>query len=449
MRSSSELRFLIVEDDPRKLSAIREDVLTMKVLDADVCITVDTAECYTDATRRLESKYYDVIILDLRIPILVQGDAEVNNSKLLYEYIHRSAPSKPFYILGLTSAGEDEIRQVFPEDANFSIERYSPNGQWLEKLRHHIGFVVSAKAGLANYLNHNNGIDVLIVTARKVNEFDPILESIAWEGNFSKARRDLNGMRNQFGQVDVGDGRLVSLGVICLDEMGLSHSAAITTNLVHMFRPRLMAMLGMCCGLKKLAEPDQEKNRGKTKLGDVIVASETSCWDEGKYEDNDPKLVDSPFFNNRAVNKYPDRDFWRVVERFLDQEHGTIENQIATYYDGMDKDKIRANLKGGVKFLSNAVLHRQPIVSGTCVIDSGSMISEIEARFPRAFGLEMEAHAFYSAVDCCMGLKPKALVIKGVADFGDGTKAKTVQKLASVAAYLTYKAIIGLEFQES
>ncbi len=448
MRSSNDLRILIVEDDPVKLAAIREDVSVMTVPGADLRILIDTAECYTDATRMLDAQYYDVIILDLRIPILIPDEARLENSRLLYQYIRKSAPSKPFYILGLTSADEAEVKDVFKEEANFVIERYSSNGQWLEKLQHQVGFVVSAKAGLSNYLNHNYGIDVLIVTARKSNEYDPILSAIDWEGKFCQTRPGLNGMSNKFGQAKLSDGRLVSMGIVCLDEMGLSHSAAITTNLVHLFRPRLMAMLGMCCGLKKLPKPGHDKERARTKLGDVIVASETSCWDEGKYEDNDPKLVNSPFFNSRAMNKYPERDYWRAVDRYLDQGHGEIETKIETFYERADKRKIRSGLKGEVKFVTNAILHRQPIVSGTCVIDSGAMIDEIEARFPRAFGLEMEAHSFYSAIDCCMGIKPKALVIKGVADFGDGSKAKSVQKLASIAAYISYKHIIELDLPD-
>ena len=86
------------------------------------------------------------------------------------------------------------------------------------------------------------------------------------------------------------------------------------------------------------------------------------------------------------------------------------------------------------------------MVSGACVIDSESLIGTIEARFPRAFGLEMEAHSIYAAVECAIGLKPRTLVIKGVADFGDGTKAKPVQALASVGAYLTYRAILENQY---
>lgn len=447
MPRSSDIRMLIIDDDPDKLASIEESVRTTSLLEASVRIHIDRAECFQQSTRRLDSSYYDVIILDLKIPILVGDEARVEHSRSLYNYIRKIAPFKPFYILGLTSADEAEVREIFTEKPDFTIERFSSGGEWIEKLSRQINFVVNAKAGLMNYLNNNYGLDVLIVTARKSNEYDPILSSIEWEGGFSAPHHGLKGMHNRFGSVRIGE-TFRKFGIICLDEMGFSHSAAVTVDLVNMFRPRFMAMLGMCCGLKKLPLPGDDRQRARVKLGDVIVASETCCWDEGKYEDGDPKLTKSAFFNNRAVNKYPDTEYWRFVERHIDENQATIESNIQEYYEGANLDVICESLKGGVVFSEKSVIHRRPIVSGACVIDSGKMIEEIEARFPRAFGLEMEAHAFYSAIGCCAGLKPRALVIKGVADFGDGTKTKSVQPLASTASYLTYKSVLSLDLWE-
>jgi hypothetical protein len=49
------------------------------------------------------------------------------------------------------------------------------------------------------------------------------------------------------------------------------------------------------------------------KLCDVIVARETCCWNEGKYQNNDPSLLGSAFFNNRAIDKAPHPEFWRRI----------------------------------------------------------------------------------------------------------------------------------------
>lgn len=413
-----------------------------------IAVHVEQATCFSEAQSLLEKNYFDVIILDLKIPIMPGGDARLENAKALYDFVKKGALSRPFYIVGLTSVEENEVRTVFEENANFSIHQYDTEGKWLTKLSSQVEFVVGAKAGLSSYLRNNSGIDVLIVTARRRNEFDPIVKAIEWVGDFHQPRSVLAGMVNEFGFIKLNPATELSVGVVCLDEMGLSHSAAMVANIINMFRPRHLAMLGMCCGLKKITDPDNPHKGALCKLGDIVIAAETCCWDEGKYEDNDPILNGSPFFNNRAVTKSPEREFWRSVDRYLDRDQEKIETNVAEYYRKQDLAKIQRQLIGDVKFSPDASLHWGLIVSGACVIDSNDMIGSITTRFPLAKALEMEAHSVYAAADCCMGLRPKTLVVKGVADFGDGTKAKPVQAIASVGSYLAYKLILENEYSQ-
>lgn len=451
MRTSNEIRILVVEDQPEKMDAIISQITTEFSKKDEVGVYFERADCFSKAQSHLERTHFDVVVLDLKIPVVpisAGGEPRIETSKDLYEYIRRSAPSKPFFILGLTSTPEKEVSDHFIEGANFTIERFDAGSKWLTQLIERIEFVLGAKSGLANHLNNNFGIDVLIVTARKRNEFDPIIDQIAWHGNFSRKRPEVKGMHNSFGRISLDENKDLSVGIVCLDEMGLSHSSAVCTNLIHEFRPKYMAMLGMCCGLQKMPDPKKETASEKIKLGDIIVASNTSCWDEGRYEDEDPELKSSPFFNNRAVNKAPQPDFWRTVDRFLDQHSSEIQKDIETFYKASDPSKLRKELKKPTKFMTDAKIHRGAIVSGPCVIDSTEFISSIEHRFPRAIGLEMEAHSVYSASESCFGLRPNILVIKGVADFGDGTKAKALQKVASAASYKTYLKLLSGMFDQ-
>lgn len=448
MRPSSEIRILLVEDVPKKLEAIRDKLNSMTFSDVDVSVSVCTSTCFSEAQALLSKDFFDVIVLDLKIPVMPGDEARLENSKSLYAYIRKSAPSKPFYILGLTSVPEKDVAKVFTETSNFSIRRFDAGGEWIEVLQNRIEFVVGAKSGLASHLNNNVGLEVLVVTARKSNEFNPICEAVDWIGGRYFQSSQLNGLHNAFGHIRLDSGKEVSFGMVCLEEMGLSHSAALVANLINIYRPRNMAMLGMCCGLKKVTDPSARPVGSKCKLGDIVVARETCCWDEGKYEPSDPKLLESPFFSNRAVDKKPESEFWRSVDRFLDENQRSIEAAIQAHYLDQDRDKIQKDLIGNVIFDPNAEVHWGAMVSGACVIDSAGLIDTIETRFPRALALEMEAHSIYAAVECATGVRPKALVIKGVADFGDGTKAKPVQSLASVGAYITYRAIIEKQYAD-
>lgn len=448
MRKSEQIKLLIVEDTPEKLNAIKNAIHDCKLTKEGVQFIIETATCFSQAQSLLENDYFDTIILDLKIPVMPSGESRIEHSKSLYEFVRDVAPYKPFYVLGLTSVPLDEVGQDFIETANFTIRTYDSEGSWLDQLMNRVSFVLGAKSGLSHYLNNNSGLDALIVTARKKNEFDPIVDQIEWLGDANAPKPELGDIRNTFGKVDVEEGKSISLGVVCLDEMGLSHSAAVTAGLVSILRPRYLAMLGMCCGLKKIVRPDEAGRLpgAVCKLGDVIVARETCCWDEGKYVDTDPSLTESPFFNNRAVDKSPDPSFWRRVDRLLDEEKGEISDSIKSLYEGYDVDQVQSSLIGDVVFSSDASVLWGSMVSGACVIDSEEMIEAIEKRFPRALGLEMEAHSIYSASASTIGLQPNALVIKGVADFGDGTKAKPVQAMASRASYIVFQRILLREF---
>ena len=447
MRKSEELKILVVEDTAIKLEKIIEAIENSKLSELDVVVDLHTATCFSEAQSQLEQDYYDAIVLDLKIPIMPGGEARLEHSKSLFEFVKDVAPYKPFYVLGLTSVPEEEIGDEFIETANFSIRRFEEDGDWLDQLVNRIGFVVGAKSGLSHYLNNNSGLDVLIVTARKRNEFDPILSSIDWLGGYSAPKPELGDIRNSFGRISLDGKNSISVGMICLDEMGLSHSAAVVAGTVSLCRPRYLAMLGMCCGLKKIMDPEADAiaQGARCKLGDIIVARETCCWDEGKYEENDPSLLGSAFFNNRAVDKFPDQDFWRRVDRFLDEAQDELSQEVKELYETFDLKKVRKQLVGDVKFSPDASIRWGTVVSGACVIDSGEMIEKIEHRFPRAIGLEMEAHSVYSAAACTIGLKPNVLVIKGVADFGDGTKAKPVQAMASIGSFLVFKKLLQAE----
>jgi hypothetical protein len=55
------------------------------------------------------------------------------------------------------------------------------DGGWLDQLLNRIEFVIGSISGLFHYLNNNSGLDVLIVTARKWNEYAPFFRVlIGW-----------------------------------------------------------------------------------------------------------------------------------------------------------------------------------------------------------------------------------------------------------------------------
>jgi len=273
----------------------------------------------------------------------------------------------------------------------------------------------------------------LFITARFENEFKPIVEKIGWIGT-TKADVRVDGYKNISGVVRLRKGELRHVCVVCIQEAGLSVSSAVVAVLVSLLRPRYLLMLGMCCGL------NDELSPAKGKLGDVIVATETACWDEGKYSD---EIVAKDPFYVRAKTRTPQNEFRKKVDGCIETKSSEIESGLKNAAESFDLDKIAKECDEEVT--RSPKIYAGMMLSGSSVIDSVSQVEVIRKRFPSAIGIEMEAHAIYCAVDAGIGAKPSALVIKGIADHGQGKKNKAAQKLASAMSFMARRCFKWVE----
>ena len=431
----TKMRALIIEDNDEKHSMIKEKFDDLNRRREDVEILLSRAKNCFDGISNYDQNFYDLIILGLKIPVGSgpKSDCDVKYSKEFYDHVVFGDKELPFLIVGLTSIDESEYTGVFDENPIFNIEKFSvANDIWFQNIEARINFVCSAKRAVKNLHSKNYDLDLLIVTAREKNEYDPLVEAIDWMEGSVWNDASLEDRLNTFGLVDFGEAGVLSVGIVCLGEMGLSVSAAVCAQLVNIHRPRYFAMLGMCCGFKDDAEH-------MTKLGDVIIASQTANWDEGMYHTDKQAAKKDPFFINETKIRNPPNDFAGKVEKALEGEWKNIEKEVCDYYH---LPESRAATNGLDTFEKEANLHFGLLLSGSSVINNAKKITEIRKRFSTAYGLEMEAHSVYSAMHCISGAKPGTLVVKGVADHGDGTKTKQVQKIASVASYIVLKRLI-------
>lgn len=427
------IKMLIVEDDLDKFAIIASNFSKFNSESKLLSITIDHAKDILEATESFTKNYYDVVILDLKLPLSSGNgdDCNVDNSKGFYSHVLKS-DKKPFLIVGLTSLKPEEYVNIFETHSTFNIETFSAGSDvWFKNIVSRIEFVAGARQALSTVMANNFNFDVIILVARENNEFDPIVDTVDWLGDFHTENPLVGHRKNAFGRVRIGS-KILDIGIICLGEMGLSITSAITTQLVHIFRPRYFAMLGMCCGFK-------DEGYAKTKLGDVIIARQTANWDEGMYDGQYGTEVDEPFFVNRTKEKSPSSEFEADIDRVLESQWGDISENIKDYYLSPEARKFTDQVDG---FDANPEIHFNLLLSGSSVINSVSKISEIRKRFSTSVGLEMESHSIYVATNALTGIRPKSVVIKGVADYGDGTKTKAVQKVASVASYKVLKAIL-------
>ncbi|MCC5961479.1 MAG: hypothetical protein JJU08_19300 [Rhodobacteraceae bacterium] len=431
----TKMQVLIIEDDDKKYKLVKKKFNELNDRRDDLECSLTRAKNCFDGISAYDQNFFDLIILDLKIPLGSgrNSDCDVRYSKEFYEHVIFGERDLPFLIVGLTSVEESEYAEVFDENPIFNIENFSvASDEWFRNIESRINFVCSAKRAVKNLHSKNYDLDLLIVTAREKNEYEPLIEAMGWLDGSLWSDAHLEDRLHRFGMVKFDEAGIFSVGVVCLGEMGLSVSAAVCAQLVNIHRPKYFAMLGMCCGFK-----DDEKHM--TKLGDVIIASQTANWDEGMYQVDNKAAQRDPFFINETKIRNPPNDFAGKVEKVLEGQWKSIEKEINDYYHLPQSRAVTADLDN---FDKEASLHFGLLLSGSSVINSVDKVTEIRKRFSTAYGLEMEAHSIYSAMHCISGAKPRTLVVKGVADHGDGTKTKQVQKIATVASYIVFKRII-------
>ncbi|KAL9965349.1 hypothetical protein ACROYT_G029138 [Oculina patagonica] len=150
-------------------------------------------------------------------------------------------------------------------------------------------------------------------------------------------------------------------------------SLSVVKDAVRVLRPRAVFSVGACSGF----------NRGKTKLGDVVVSS---------------KLI-TPSYKTP-----PGRDIGNLIKHIADGWTAPLENP--------DEQEVRVHCDG-------VVLSIQKHVSG------GWQYEEIIQRYPEATAVEMEGRGVFAAAH---DLKTEWVVVKGIKDYADGSQSSNDQR---------------------
>ena len=176
------------------------------------------------------------------------------------------------------------------------------------------------------------------------------------------------------------------------------NAASITTASIERFRPKLVAMSGICAGIE-----------ARTKLGQVLVCER--CWE---YQ----------------VGKYVRGEF--KVEPYQTTISEVTRQRLALMCRSANMKELLYDAK-----LPKGVVACYPkmgtIVSGLAVIADEREREAICKQHRNIDGVEMELSAVFRAAEL---LDESTVVIgaKGVSDFADAQKSDNVQHIAAVAA---------------
>jgi nucleoside phosphorylase/CheY-like chemotaxis protein len=396
-----KLRIIVLEDSNEKFERVAQVLREEGLRDEDVARAKNVAA----ARASMSKEQFTLLVLDVQVPMR-DGEREDNEGGiyLLKEILFDDVCLRPSYVVGLTGVPEVYGKQsaLFQRQGWALLEYSASSTAWSQSLRDILRHIRTAAPETAPI----ETADVVLLTALADPEFTALrrvfpelsgphpidARTLSWRGDVQFNGKSLKVVSGYSWQ------------------MGLTATAILAERFVARFQPKILAMSGICAG-----------RRGKVGLGDVVVGTQSWEWQGGKIADSDgeAELLHAPepcraaadlLLSTRNLIAKPG---WRTQ---LDEKY-------------MQTSQADWNV------------HLGPMLSGLSVVANGDVMTSIARQHRNVLGLEMEAYAIYAAAtfaasDC------KALVVKGVCDFGDAGKEDSVQKIAAHRSAMVLRAIL-------
>ncbi|AOJ25497.1 hypothetical protein WJ12_11970 [Burkholderia seminalis] len=387
-------RILIVDDEYDKARAISE-----VVLEHDASIEIEHATTSAAARRFLTTKKFDLLIVDLNLPDVLGAAPTHQGGLALFDMLIMDESAwLPPDILFLTAREElVEVAQANVRDrgASFCLFNETADSSWKAML---VGKLHLASARVKRVARLSPRADVAIVTALGTPELDAVL-NLNYQWANKRFPDDPTGYH--FGQIPRAEGPLTVVAASARRK-GMPSSAALAAKMVERFRPRYIVMLGICAGVK-----------GKTELGDVIVADPSWDWGSGKLaEKPDGSVVFQAAPYQRPLSSHVSQ---------LAMELSSRPEVVAAIRSGWTHSAPAGKFSVRVG----------PMASGAAVLATDGALDPITAQNRELLGVEMEAYAVMAAADYARQPAPCALAIKSVCDFADAEKGDNWQAYAA------------------
>jgi len=375
------MNVLIVDDTHKKVEKVFE-VLTS--IDQAVQVVHETN--IASARRRMRADKFDLLLIDLKLPSNAGASPTERGGLEFFDLLLLDNKSKfPGEVLFVTS--EDGLFAEMQDEVlkrGCSICEVSDRAvDWITCL--------SGKATLAlkRASRSNPKVDVAVVTALG-SELDAVL---LMDYGWVDYRVTGDPTLYHFGKIPLPNGESRSIVAASALRKGMAASAAIATKLVLNFEPSILAMTGICAGVK-----------GKANLGDVVVGSPTWDWGSGKHAETDD--------GSNVFRLSPKQaDLGIGIENMCD-EISRCATFSARVRDGWRKDFPPGTF----------ACHVGPMASGASVIANESVALEIANQNRDLIAIEMEAFAVMVATEYSTTRPTVGIAIKSVCDYADSQK---------------------------
>lgn len=409
------IRVLIMDDSAEKIQRIRS-VLT------DKCLVpvenIEEARSLNSGRKKLSSNFYDLLLLDLVLPISDGDDVEPGKSENFINELHTySLLKKPIYVIGL-SQYEDKIENHLSnfEDKLWKLIHYNlASTDWEQLLQNAISSILSTKENLRKSIESKNIYDFGIICALS-EEFEQmkIASGLQWE-KFSMDSIPIDFFRTEM-RTELG--HTIKLVAARTSMPGMQAVAVMASCMYTLFNLQAIFMTGICAGFRK-----EIKNKGErdVEFGDIFIAESEYDYGSGKLSmtDDGPILKPDP----------------KMIECNYD-----IKGKINTFLEDVHPE---SNILSALKTVNLNYIDKEPIVMftpgacGSYVVADKTFMNYLVASHRKLKGLEMEGYGLYLAAHM---LGRKALLIKSVSDFADSKKGDDYHKMCSyISAWFLFE----------
>ncbi len=411
------INILVTDDNQNKLSNIRKLIDLIPEIDS-----FDTATNVISAKRLMSTNHYDLLILDLALPLRDGEDPLPENGINLLDDINKiNRIIKPYHIIGLSEFGDfiDQFRLKFEDDLWALIKYDASSTQWEKLIKKKIEYLILSKRSLQNPKVISYEYDLAILTALRHNELEAILNLPAQWESFKLNNDATEYFKGKF----IEGEKAITVIAASAPQMGMVASSVLANKLITNFRPKHLVMTGIAGGVK-----------GVGNFGDILVT-------EISYDSGSGKIKSDS--DNNAIFE-PD---YKSIELDVDIKESVLSCKTNRNY----LDEIKRNWAGN-KPESELNIHIGPLASGAGVIQNKKIIDEIKGHSRKLIGIDMETYGvFYTAKNCS---KPRPLTVssfKSLSDYGDQDKNDDYQKFAAYtsANYLYKFALNNMNFEDT
>ncbi len=379
------MRILIVDDDPKKVTAVRTFLVEKGIKDEDILV----AEHAAGARIFLTQSYVDVLLIDVLLPARMNAPPRGENSlELLRQIVDDGTTPAPRYILGITAS----LDAVAEFDADFGrlvtqLLHVAPgHDDWRESLQALLQLMRRVEA------DESNDYDICVLNALRAPELEAIYSN--WPLNLGAEFLLRRNILCRTGTVKLG-GAERRIACAHLSQMGPIASAHAATAVLSEFRPRVLIMTGICGGFAD-----------HVNVGDVVIAEKSWDWQSGKWTDEGTLSI--------ATDQ-------RDASPELVAEARSADTVLSSLYEAylLKKPPVSPKLIVG------------PMVTGSSVVASLDIQKVFRTQHRKMVGVDMECYGLYYAAENHASAPVRTLCVKAVSDLADRAKDDDFQVYGS------------------